>query len=142
MKQRLITFRRVMKQTGAHKVLVTYLMFVFIAAWIVLLTEPGITRYGDALWYCYDVISTTGFGDVVVHGFIARMISVAVTVYSLIVIAIMTGVFSNFYTQVIREGQRGTLAAFLDRLEHLPELSKEELAELSEKVKKYRNGGS
>lgn len=142
MKQRLITFIRVMKQTGVHKVLVTYLMFVFIAAWIVLLTEPGITRYGDALWYCYDVISTTGFGDVVVHGFIARTISVAVTVYSLIVIAIMTGVFSNFYTQVIREGQRGTLAAFLDRLEHLPELSKEELAELSEKVKKYRNGGS
>jgi voltage-gated potassium channel len=129
-----------MKQTGAQKVLVTYLLFVFIAAWIVLLTEPGITRYGDALWYCYDVISTTGFGDVVVRGFVARMISVAVTVYSLIVIAIMTGVFSNFYTQVIREGQRETLAAFLDRLEHLPELSKEELAELSEKVKEYRSG--
>ncbi len=119
--------------------MVTYLLFVIIAAWIILLTEPGITKYGDALWYCYDVISTTGFGDVVVHGFIARTISVAVTVYSLIVIAIMTGVFSNFYMLVIEEEQNGTIDAFLDKLERLPELSKEELAELSEKVKKYKN---
>ncbi|MCR5118962.1 MAG: potassium channel family protein, partial [Lachnospiraceae bacterium] len=127
MKRRWITFIRIIKETGAHKVLLIYLLFVFIAAWIVLLTEPGITRYGDALWYCYDVISTTGFGDVVVCGFVARTLSVAVTVYTLIVTAILTGVFSNFYMQVIRERQHGTIAAFLDSLEHLPELSKEEL---------------
>ncbi len=139
MKKRLITFIRVMRQTRAHKVMVTYLIFVYIAAWIILLTEPGITKYGDALWYCYDVISTTGFGDVVVRGFVARMLSVAVTVYSLIVVAIMTGVFSNFYMLVIEEEQNGTIDAFLDKLERLPELSKEELAELSEKVKKYKN---
>ena len=138
--KKLTIFRRILKDTGADKILATYLIFVFVSAFVVLITEPGISEYGEALWYCYDVVSTTGFGDVVVEGFIAKMISVAVTVYSLIVIAIITGIFSNFYTQLIRERQQGTISAFLDKLEHLPELSKEELTELSEKVRNFRNG--
>jgi voltage-gated potassium channel len=31
-----------------------------------------------------------------------------------------------------------SVAYFLDQLEHLPDLSKEELADLSEKVRKFR----
>ena len=95
----------------------------------------AITSSSDALWYCYDVISTTGFGDIVVHGFIAKLCSVIVTIYSLIVIAIVTGIFANFYMQVIEERREDTIVAFLDRLEHLPELSDEELKELSERAK-------
>ncbi|MBR1524607.1 MAG: two pore domain potassium channel family protein [Lachnospiraceae bacterium] len=138
--KRLITLGRLLKQTGTWHILASYIVFVFIAALIVFLTEPEITSYGDALWYCYDVISTTGFGDVVVHGFIAKLCSVVVTVYSLIVIAIITGLFANFYMQVIEERRQGTLAAFLDKIERLPEMTPEELKELSEEVKVYRNG--
>ncbi len=140
-KKRLVTLGRILKQTGTADILISYLIFVFIAALIVFLTEPDITNYADALWYCYDVISTTGFGDIVVHGMIAKLCSVVVTVYSLIVIAIITGIFANFYMQVIDERRKETLAAFMDKLEHLPELSKEELEELSEQVRKFRNGG-
>ena len=136
--KRLKTLWRILKQTRTHEVLATYLIFVFVAALIVYVTEPEILSYGDALWYCYAVISTTGFGDIIVHGFIAKLCSVAVTVYSLIVIAIITGVFANFYMQLIDERRKETIAAFLDRLERLPELSKEELTELSEQVETFR----
>ena len=61
-----------------------------------------------------------------------------VTVYSLIVIAVITGVIVNYYMQMLELKNKETLAAFLDRLEHLPELSEKEIAELSEKVKKFR----
>mgnify|MGYP007102026127 FL=1 len=68
----------------------------------------------------------------------SRIVSVLVTVYSLIVIAVITGVIVNYYMQMLELKNKETLAAFLDRLEHLPELSDAELAELSEKVKKFR----
>ena len=132
------TLHMILKQTHSDKILVSYLAFVFVAAFVILLTEPEIHRYSDALWYLYAVISTAGFGDIVVHTFFAKIVSVVVTIYSLIVIAVITGVIVNFHTTILELSRRDTLTAFLDKLERLPELSPEELSELSEKVHSYR----
>ncbi len=132
------TLYRILKQTGALSIFIYYMIFVFVSALLILLVEPEITSYADALWYCYAVISTAGFGDIVVHTFLAKIISVIVTVYSLIVIAILTGIIVNFYNEILELRRKETLSAFLDRLERLPELSHEELVELSERVHWFR----
>lgn len=129
---------RILKETGAWRILTGYLGFVFIAALFILLFEPEITSYGDALWYCYAVISTAGFGDIIVHTLFAKLISVVVTAYSLLVIAVITGIYVNFYTELIAQRQEDTVSHFLDRLEHLPEMPKDELVELSKQVKNFR----
>ena len=100
--------------------------------------EPHINTYIDALWYCYAVISTAGFGDIVVTAFLPKLISLIVTVYSAIVIALITGVVVNYYTEIINRRREDTLEAFMDKLERLPELSQEELTEMSEQVKRSR----
>lgn len=102
-----------------------------------MLVEPD-NRYGDALWYCYAVISTAGFGDVVAVTFIGKMCSVLLTIYSLFVVAIATGVVVNFYTQMVELQRKETLAMFMDQLERLPELSREELENISRKVRQFR----
>ncbi len=132
------TLYRILKQTNGLRIFVNYLIFVFISALLILLAEPEITNYSDALWYCYAVISTAGFGDIVVHTFLAKIISVIVTVYSLIVIAILTGILVNYYNEILEIRRKETLTAFLDRLEKLPELSHEELVEMSKKVHQFR----
>ncbi len=124
-------------RTHVNKILLSYLGFVLIAALLIQIVEPNIHNYGDALWYCYSVISTAGFGDVTVTSFIAKAISVLVTIYSVLIIALVTGVIVNYYNQLIQIRQKETLAAFADRLQRLPELSKEELAEMSANAKKF-----
>ena len=133
--------RNILHNTAADKVLASYLVFVFVAAALIWLFEPTITTYGGALWYCYAVISTAGFGDVVVTTFIPMLLSVVLTAYSLLVIAIVTGVVVNFYTQMIELKNKETLSAFMDRLERLPELSAEELKDMSERVAHFRKTG-
>jgi len=128
----------ILKRTHADKILLVYVIFVFIDALLVLIVEPEITNYGDALWFCYAVLSTAGFGDVIVATLIGKLASVLLTVYSLIVIAIVTGVIVNYYTQIIQLRQKESFAAVLNDLENLESLSKEELAELSSRVKKFR----
>ena len=100
--------------------------------------DPGINSYGDALWYCYAVISTAGFGDVVVTTTITKIISLLVTIYSTLVIAIVTGVVVNFYTEVTELQRKETFAAFVDKLEHLDTMPKEELKEISKQVRKFK----
>lgn len=135
---KLRTLYLILKQTKADKILASYLLFVFIAAFLILIFDPGITTYGDALWYLYAVISTAGFGDIVVSSFLAKLVSLFVTIYSLIALAILTGVIVNFYNEILENRRSETISTFLDELERLPELSREELESLSKRVHKFR----
>lgn len=125
-------------RTRADKIIIGFIVFIFAIAAVIQLVEPDINRYGDALWYCYAVISTAGFGDVVAVTFIGKMCSVLLTIYSLFVVAIATGVVVNFYTQMVELQRKETLAMFMDQLERLPELSREELENISRKVRQFR----
>ncbi len=135
--KKLRILKSILVRTHTTQILFSFLLFIFADALVILLVEPEINTYDDALWYCYAVISTAGFGDIVVSTLIGKIASVLLTVYALVAIAIVTGVIVNYYNQIIQIRQKETLAAFVDKLEHLPELSREELAEMSEKVKRF-----
>lgn len=137
--KRLRVLRNILVRTKTDKILIAYVVFVLVCALMILIVDPAITRYGDALWYCYAVISTAGFGDVVATTLFSKILSLFVTMYSTIVIAIVTGVVVNFYTQIIEMQQKETITAFMDKLEHLENMSKEELKEISAKVKKFND---
>ena len=137
--KRLRVLRNILVRTKTDKILIAYVVFVLLSALLIVLVDPAITSYADALWYCYAVISTAGFGDVVATTFVSKILSLLVTMYSTIVIAIVTGVVVNFYTQIIEMQQKETITAFMDKLEHLENMSKEELKEISVKVKKFND---
>lgn len=130
---------RILRKTHTDRLLITYVIFVLVCAFLIFLTEPSITNYGDAIWYCYAVLFTIGFGDITTTFVLPRLISLLVSVYSTVVIAILTGVIVNFINMRIEQENRDTLVSFLDKLEQLPELSREELQELSERVSAFRN---
>lgn len=127
-----------MKQTGADRMLLGFAAFYLVASIIIWITEPGIRTLGDALWYCFAVISTIGFGDVIATTFIARIISIVLSIYAALVLAIVTGVVVNYYNQIVELRQSETLAAILDRLENLAGMSENELQELSQDIKDLR----
>lgn len=135
--KRLRILRMILKQTHADRILLSFILFILVDALVIFLAEGNI-RYVDALWYCYQVISTIGFGDVLTTTFISKICSVLLTVYSLFVIAIVTGVVVSFYTEISKMRQKETITAFMDKLERLPELTEEELKAISEKVKRIK----
>ena len=138
--KKLKILKRILKQTGADKMLLSFLGVILLSAFLIWIWEPEIHTLGDAVWYCYAVITTIGFGDILVHTPVARIVSIVLSVYAILIIAIITGVVVNFYIHLVEMRNKDTLTRFLDRLEHLPELEKEELEEISEAVKKFRNG--
>ena len=135
--RKLRVLARILKRTGAHRIVLGFLLFLFICGVVIWIREPGITRLTDALWYCYTVVTTIGFGDVTVTTRLSRILSVLLSVYAVLVIAIVTGVVVNYYNQIVALKQKQTLSAFVDKLECLPELSTEELEDLSDRVRKY-----
>ena len=137
--RRLRILNRILKQTGADRLLYGFVVFYILCAAVIWLCEPGIQTMGDALWYCYAVITTVGFGDVLVTTPLARIISVILSIYAILVIAIVTGVVVNFFNQIVELRQSETMMSMLDKLEHLPEMSGSELEEISQQVREMRN---
>ena len=120
----------VLKKTNADKIVAGFVVFLFASAFIILISEPDITRYSDALWYCYSVFSTVGFGDIVATTFITKVLSVIITIYTLFAVAVVTGVVVSFYNSCVEQQFKESKEVFLDKLKRLPQLSHEELVEI------------
>lgn len=128
----------ILRNTGADRIIYVFLIFVAICSFVICKIEPGISSWREALWFSFTAISTIGFGDVVVIKPLSRMLTVAMSVYGAVVLAIFTGIVVNYFMQLIQLRQKETLSVLLDRLEHLPELSKQELEEISRQIKAHR----
>lgn len=127
--------RRVLHETGAAKIWAGFIAFVLFSATVIRISEPAVGTWFDALWYCYAVVTTVGFGDIVVHSFLCRVLTVLLSGYAVLVIAIITGVIVNFFNEMVSLRNADTLASLMEKLENLPELSKEELEEISGKIR-------
>lgn len=84
------------------------------------------------------MVSTIGFGDVNATGPVARVAAVVLSVLSIFYIALLTGVVVSYCTTAIKARQEGTLANFAANLERLDEMTPEELAAFSKRVREYR----
>lgn len=127
----------ILKRTGTVKLTYGYLALLLFISVSITFVEPKINNIGDGLWYCFSVITTIGFGDYIATTLIGRALSVVLSVYSIIMIALIPGVITSYYIESIKVRSNESMEKFLYDLERLPELSKEELEELSEKVKKF-----
>ena len=130
--------RKAFATAGADKIIGIYLISFFIAAIPIWLIEPHINSYADSLWFCFASATTIGFGDCVAVTLVGRIITVILSIYSVAVIAIFTAVITSFFMDVARLRANESARAFIDELEHLPELSKEELENLSQRVKDFQ----
>ena len=128
----------VIKRIEFHKVLGGFVAWFFVSSFLTMLAEPGITRYGDALWYSFVACTSIGFGDFTAVTFWGRLLTVILTIYEIVIVAMFAGVVVSYYLEVVHRRENEVLVNFLDKMEHLTELSKDELKEMQEKVKQYR----
>lgn len=129
--------RQAFRIAGADKVFYIYFAIFLLSAVFIWLADPGIDRFGDSLWYCFAVATTVGFGDFAAASLPGRIVTVILSVYSIAAVAIFTAVITSYFMDVSKARASDSARAFLDDLEHLPELSEEELRKLSERIKKF-----
>ena len=134
-------FRRyvyVLRHTGAIHIFWSFLVTLSISAVILSLVEPNIENFGDGLWYCFVASTTVGFGDLFAVTLVDRIITIIIVLYGIVATATIPGVVLAYYLEYIKAREKATVSTFLEKLEELPKLSKEELEQISEKVKEMK----
>lgn len=136
-KRNLQLLRQSFHIAGVNKILIIYLAFYLAVSLVLWLIDPNIQSFGDSLWYCFAVASTIGFGDIAALSVTGRVLTVILSLYSVGVVAILTAVLTSFFMDMARARAKESAKKFIDDLQRLPEMTKEELQELSDRVKQF-----
>lgn len=114
-----------------------FIALFLVATLAVSMSEPAIGGFGNAAWLMFQVVTTIGLGDFTCTSLVGRVAAIVLSVYSVLFLALVTGVIVSYCLERMQARRNASVAHFIDQLEHLPDLSSEELAELSEKVKRF-----
>ena len=128
----------IIRTTGLSKIILSFVFYLSAVAIILAMIEPDINNLGDSLWFCFASTTTIGYGDIVVRTTAGRLLTVVLGLYGLFFFAYVSGVVISFYNEINKMSTRESVLEFMDKLERLEELSKEELSALSESVRKNR----
>ena len=92
--------RKIIRKTYAGEILFGLLLLVISFSLALTTMEPNIKSFGDALWYCFAVVTTIGFGDFAASSILGRILTVLLGIYGIIVVSIITSIIVNFYNEV------------------------------------------
>ena len=134
---RLRTMGPVIRAAGLVSWTIVFALLYLASATVVAVSEPDIGGFGNAAWLMFQAVTTIGFGDFTCTSIAGRIATVMLSAYSVIFLAPLTGAIVSFCPESMRARRNESIAHFIDQLEHLPELSPDELAALSAKVKDF-----
>ena len=98
-------FGRVILKTYAAEILAGLMIAVVGASFLLPMFEPGIPTFGDGLWYSFMLVTTIGFGDMTAVTPAGRLISVAVGIYGIVAVALITSILVSVYNESREKGE-------------------------------------
>ena len=99
---RLDLLREIVQQTYAAEIIFGLLLLIASFSFVLRYTDRAAFggEYTNALWYCFTVVTTIGFGDMTATSAIGRILTVILGVYGIIVVALITSIIVNFYGEM------------------------------------------
>ena len=97
------TLKKIFRKTYAAEILFGIVLLIIAISLVLPYVEDGIPSFEDALWYCFAIVTTIGFGDFAAVTTLGRILSVILGIYGVIVVALITSIIVNFYGEVKSE---------------------------------------
>lgn len=128
----------IIRTTGLGHITLVFCGLFLACSLIIAASEPAAEGWGNALWLCFQTVATIGFGDVPAATPLVRCTLAALSIVSIFYLAVVTGVVVAACNELVKAQANRSIVAFMDQIEHLDELDRSELKELSRQMKKFR----
>ncbi|MBQ7640917.1 MAG: two pore domain potassium channel family protein [Acholeplasmatales bacterium] len=97
---------KILNATHTIDVIICLIALMISFSFIFPMVEETIPTFWDALWYCFAVITTIGFGDFAAVSIIGRVLTVILGIYGIVIVAIITSVIVNFYNEISTDNKK------------------------------------
>ena len=101
--------REIVRKTYAAEIISGLLLLIVAFSYMLKFTDKAFSTFGEALWYCFAVVTTIGFGDLTPTTSVGRLLSVILGLYGIIVVALITSIIVNFYGEMKKESAKQTV---------------------------------
>ncbi len=91
---------KIVRKTYAAEIIFGLFLLILTFSFLLYYFEPGIDSLKDALWYCFAIVTTIGFGDLTAVTDFGRILSVILGIYGIVVVALITSIIVNFYEEM------------------------------------------
>ena len=98
-------FRRIGKllhRTGTIKFFFAYLVVLLIGGILLSFIEPQVHGIFEGFYFCFVASTTIGFGDIVPVTVLGRIITIIVTLFGVLTVAMVPGVVVAYFGNVLR----------------------------------------
>ena len=100
--------REIIRKTYAAEIISGLLLLIVAFSYMLKFTDKAFASFEEALWYCFAVVTTIGFGDLTPTTSVGRLLSVILGLYGIIVVALITSIIVNFYGEMKKESEKKT----------------------------------
>ena len=100
---KLDVLKEIVRKTYAAEIISGLLLLIVAFSYMLKFTDEAFTSFEEALWYCFAVVTTIGFGDLTPTTSIGRVLSVILGLYGIVVVALITSIIVNFYGEMKKE---------------------------------------
>ena len=90
---------KIVLRTYALEIILGLFTMMVASALLLSMYETSMSNFYDALWYCFAVVTTIGFGDFTAVTAVGRILTVCLGIYGIIVVAVITSIIVNFYNE-------------------------------------------
>ena len=97
---------KVIKRSMAVEILSGLGLLIIAFSFVFSVIEPDMPSVWSAMWYCFALITTIGFGDVVAQSILGKVLSVILGIYGIIVVSLITSIIVNFYSEIKEEDKQ------------------------------------
>lgn len=115
-KKNIRLFTNFIKETRLDKLL-TLVVIVIISSSVAFYFLETSNNFIDSLWYVLVTLTTLGYGDIVPHTPIGKILGILLIIIGIFVFSTLTGAISSIYTKKIEKDTLNELNERLDRLE-------------------------
>ena len=92
--------KEIIRKTYTLEIISGLLVMMVAFSFVLRFTDDAFTTFWDALWYCFAIVTTIGFGDLTPASGAGRIISVILGIYGIVVVALITSIIVNFYGEM------------------------------------------
>ena len=97
---RLDILKEIVRKTYAIEIIFGLLVMMVSFSNVLIYVDTSFESFWDALWYCFAIVTTIGFGDVTAATGIGRCLSAILGIYGIVVVALITSIIVNFYGEM------------------------------------------
>lgn len=118
---------KLLKTNGLDKVLIVTIILLFIIPIPIVLLEPSITTFPDALWWAIVTTTTVGYGDISPETPIGRTLAVILMLVGIGIIGTLTSAITSFFNKESKKSHEDQFLEILKKIEEIESLTEEDI---------------